>query len=1275
MTGSAIVDLGPRWVLSNSVSSEILTGVSPALANVERWSPADFAGHAAIALVAGSGAGKTTELRSLFEGDPSGVWLEAAEIDTRETARRLFGDVENGSVIYIDGLDESPCPGRSLLAEVQAIGDVGFKVRLSCRPTWWSIHQSGSLSDLVVLTADSIEGDGRTRLLETLVEDVAAFEEFLQVNHAEWAFSNPRMLLHMAIQFQADGEVRDLRLIFSTWVKQALTDASGPSNDANVSGLYGSLCGLAAVTLFEQKPTLVRRPTSSDSELNLLSLEQPFVHLEHRNSDWDLILSSGHFRPSQIMPDTLRFVDKSTVEFLAAEFICGRIRDARAPVEVFRELFVTGLSGEPRLIPSLRRVAGWLIYNEPWLWEAVPVADYDIVLEFGGHAVDRRLADGVIDVLLGGSLPNQAYRYSRAAISNILRCGTNAVERLSQALETLDSGSNDSPWWVVEIAGMSGLANELAGELLKLAEGPDQVLRYWAIKALAGLSEPPLPFFQELSQTHASNEEAQRLLGIALRVLWPDHLTLGEVLPLLQPIAGFNFLEYRHFLTLDLADGVSDREVGQLIGHLERANLDRSGVGTFSVRAIKRAEKLLMADLAQDVRSELIQVLVEVTIERNLWATSSRISSVIPADALTDEELDGVLRVVDTAGVSEFSRRRLGNVCLQIVNESSSDAAMTLRSMFAEPAEGSPIWFAQQMLNQPSSSEDLAGEAPSVDSGREFEEFEVLDPLLSDTDDPERWFHVLAVLGRDRFVSEVFPLFSDLVSNGVVQPAVATAAAQDFVSLNFTDGEERFWTSDDGHVSNFGLGAVIALMWLRQAGGDPVVRQHLAWAAIRAVPHLESSAEWRNLVAHLHRDDSYLSMLLSHVDHVQSCPNESRAALGLLATNLSRDKQAKLLDHVGAVLGPLKFELLVELVNVVPETLLEAHLVRAVQDAPEEDSVFGPLTEHLRTFKGELAEPILQEVLRVSGVHSDSLLADVAIGWERPGEPDAVLRANDELLVLLFLELTRRFERGSHQSGIVPPEVFVDRSRHAILTELSKRGNQDALNRCAGDEPLSELLSNEQFERLINSAQPIVRSHRLAALLEPERWEATDAKDALALLVVALEKYQSSLWQKNEPAQQLRSEDAVPKPETLLSDHLVNFIRNNTDLHAAREVEYRGRRSRKRTVPFEQQAKGENPDLEVVVPLVGDKSGVAVAVEVKKCTNDDFPQSMQTQLIDRYMSHEDVHAGCYVVFCFGDSCAHESADEVRQISSELEPKSEKPACFFVVDGRLVTAKS
>ena len=114
--------------------------------------------------------------------------------------------------------------------------------------------------------------------------------------------------------------------------------------------------------------------------------------------------------------------------------------------------------------------------------------------------------------------------------------------------------------------------------------------------------------------------------------------------------------------------------------------------------------------------------------------------------------------------------------------------------------------------------------------------------------------------------------------------------------MDFADEEERYWTLDDGHVSNFGLGAVLALMWLRQADKKPLFPQHLTWAVVRSVPHLEHSTHWQDLVGDLTRDDQYLTMLTSHVDHVQGCPNESKAALGVLAANLSGDQQVKLLE-------------------------------------------------------------------------------------------------------------------------------------------------------------------------------------------------------------------------------------------------------------------------------------------------------------------------------------------------------------------------------------------
>ena len=180
------------------------------------------------------------------------------------------------------------------------------------------------------------------------------------------------------------------------------------------------------------------------------------------------------------------------------------------------------------------------------------------------------------------------------------------------------------------------------------------------------------------------------------------------------------------------------------------------------------------------------------------------------------------------------------------------------------------------------------------------------------------------------------------------------------------------------------------------------------------------------------------------------------------------------------------------------------------------------------------------------------------------------------------------------------------------------------------------------------------------------------ALHAVKIAAKAMHRYERYLHESNQPSAHLRSEDRTPKIEPYLSDHLANFLRNQTPLGAEREVELRPPRDNVRGADSVEQLQGEEVDLVIAIPRLNGDGRFRVATEVKKCTNSDCPQSMQTQLVDRYLRHDDIDGGAYVVYCFPDwnGCSHTSITEMTDTLADLAVTSDKPTTRIAIDASL-----
>jgi len=1275
LRGQTLVDLGKRWIVREpshrfSVFTESLlgqgTGHPVALADVD---------DQCVVLVAAAGSGKTAALWQLRSAIEDAYWFEAAEIDSRATAERLFSAVPDDSVCFLDALDESRCPGSALLAEIRALVDRNVSVRSSSRPTWWIDHGTTTGLDVVELVTRPIDDLALVELIGAFTSEPLDLLADLRDQGAGWVLQNPRMLINVAKSGSRGAQLADVAAIHRDLAKRTLRD----SLDAGlVDSAYPWICAAAAVSLLRNEHALVTRPADAPGELDVHQLHQL---LDLLAPNWADIFDSGHFAPAQT-DDGTRFIERSTAEFLAADFFGPRIQASEDPPAAFRALFITNVSEEPRLVPTLRRVASWVLLDEPTLISEVPTKDLEVIVEFGANHLGTEHADFITNELLGSTQPSLHYRQiPDDTLRAVFDKASNVAEGVRRAIG--DGSDLDDRWWVLEIIGAAGLVGHAQSEIeaLALDESSTTLVRYWSTLALSEHTPTPIDALMEIAQRDAPTEDEQRLLGMALFALWPDHLTLDQVLALLQPNTSANGLEYWRFLVFGLPDGTCDDDLPKLIRWLEDndTRLDTSRIHRYNDRPVERATALMESgSTPATLRNELIDLLVAVSCERNVDAWSSKVHHVIPATDLTDTEFARSLEHIDRFGLAQRNTQRFGLIVYQLATARWGDDALAeLERSFTIEDQNSPLAWAHSVLQQRSEETEVEEEQDDdVDEAPVENPHEALANLVEPAGDDERWWFIYQVLGQ-RAPWLTFSRLTEAANDGHIDGNALDTAALEFVEAVHQNRMSQL-VAPDGHVTNFGISFGLARMWLshRDIGDRIAFDPADTFPLIRSAPWLSGNRHWARMIDGCLKavGSPALPAVSRHLEHVVQCPNERDFRLETLGSPFATGEECEQLLAIVAELDPAdRLKALVELTAVVAAEVIEGQLHETFEEALYGDTIEDNPALKLIESRSVHADQLLSIAATVGSDAATSFLGEAATVWDwrhRDGRDLSLYES--ATLALAYQEFTARFERNQFESGTPPIEFSVDRARQVIIDELAERGCTEELSAISAGGTIDDLIHDGQLIDLVDATTPMWSIDAVSTLLERDRWAAIDAEDAVKIAAKAIQRYERHLHESNQPAAHLRSEDRTPKTEPYLSDHLASFLRSQTSLDAEREVELRPPRDNRRGDDSVEQLQGEDVDLIIFVPRLNGDGRFRVATEVKKCTNRDCPQSMKTQLIDRYLRHDDIDGGAYIVYCFPDwnGCAHTSIAEMTDTLADLEVTSAKPTTRIAIDASL-----
>jgi hypothetical protein len=245
-----------------------------------------------------------------------------------------------------------------------------------------------------------------------------------------------------------------------------------------------------------------------------------------------------------------------------------------------------------------------------------------------------------------------------------------------------------------------------------------------------------------------------------------------------------------------------------------------------------------------------------------------------------------------------------------------------------------------------------------------------------------------------------------------------------------------------------------------------------------------------------------------------------------------------------------------------------------------------------------------------------------------------------------LLLVTHPPEEGEYEGGFFESHAIL-RVRDRLVSELADRGMTDAVGRL-------ESLRIEHTQRWLKQVKLRASGSDIAS-----RWQPVQPTDLLALagghdfrlvktnddllraVGTALEEYERELQQSS--GADLLNQDASPKLEESLSDHLARWLENRHQIFRIRE---------------NQTPKGQREDITVCYNQPG-KPPLSLCIEVKKDKSEELLEKMETQLLEQYLkAQQDRTHGLFVVFWFQDGklTLSEVAEQLRQQAEQLSTR-------------------
>jgi hypothetical protein len=314
-----------------------------------------------------------------------------------------------------------------------------------------------------------------------------------------------------------------------------------------------------------------------------------------------------------------------------AEFLCGRWLAKTLTSRQLDDLLFAATDEGLRVIPQLRETAGWVAAHSPPFAQLLVERDPAVLLRadpFTTLAGERPL---MVHALLRGVDRFELGRFDlpvRMALEHLAH--PDLAEQLRATLSDPQAsfGAREMAADVAVACGMT----ELQDDLLSLAHDDEAQIRVRqaAVSALAKIgSVETRRGLVDLAVGPPDSDQDDELRGAALAAVWPQVITLDELLPALTTPKRRNLYgSYKHFLRVAFLEGLSEDELAQALG----AAADWPEARTAPLNALADSrDQLMLRALDHLDRDDVLDAYAELVV-----GELEHVGEVIPREAEGD---------------------------------------------------------------------------------------------------------------------------------------------------------------------------------------------------------------------------------------------------------------------------------------------------------------------------------------------------------------------------------------------------------------------------------------------------------------------------------------------------------------------------------------------------------------------------------------------------------------------------------------------------------------
>lgn len=318
-------------------------------------------------------------------------------------------------------------------------------------------------------------------------------------------------------------------------------------------------------------------------------------------------LDTGLF--GALAADRIGWVHPSYAHMLAAEYLTRH----GLSVPQIRGLIEHRLAADWTVAPPLRQVAAWLAALNPEISHEIARADPDVLLESGILDLSARdratVIDGLfarIEVEQAPDLDHRLYRHGRTLTHPQLAQQVRPYLTAPQRSPEVQRAALD----LVETCRLNDLQTEVIDVVLDAQRAHG--VRVRAAHVLDRLDDSPtVERLRPLVLDNGDDDPDHDLKGACVSVLWPQHLTLAELLGTLVSSRASQLGSYEWFLTSKFAQSLALDDLAPALAWLDRqmdlaltvAGLDRQPVEERPVAYLDKIEPALMLQAWQRLDS------------------------------------------------------------------------------------------------------------------------------------------------------------------------------------------------------------------------------------------------------------------------------------------------------------------------------------------------------------------------------------------------------------------------------------------------------------------------------------------------------------------------------------------------------------------------------------------------------------------------------------------------------------------------------------------------